>query len=50
MMRTENIPVDNATYAWCGEYWITLTTWQEKIPVEMLCALHYAERILQYIP
>ena len=49
-MKIENIPVDNTTYAWCGEYWITLTTWQEKIPVEMVCVLHYAERILQYIP
>ena len=44
-MILEDIPTDNTVYAWCGEYFITLTIWQEKFPVEMLCALHYAERI-----
>jgi len=44
-MILENIPLDKTTYAWCGEYFIQLSIWQEKFPVEMLCALHYAERI-----
>ena len=44
-MRTIIPQTDNTTYAWCGEYFISLSTWQEKFPVEMLCVLHYAERI-----
>ena len=44
-MILENIPFDNTIYAWCGEYFIQLSIWQEKFPVEVLCALHYAERI-----
>ena len=44
-MILENIPFDDTIYAWCGEYFIQLSIWQEKFPVEMLCALHYAERI-----
>ena len=48
-MILENIPTDNTVYAWCGEYFITLSIWQEKFPVEMICALHYAEKMAQYI-
>jgi len=48
-MILENIPLDKITYAWCGEYFIQLSTWQEKFPVEMLCVLHYAERVTQHI-
>jgi len=48
-MILENIPLDETTLAWCGEYWIILSTWQEKFPVEMICVLHYAERVTQHI-
>ncbi len=44
-MILENIPFDDTVYAWCGEYFIQLSIWQEKLPVEMIGALHYAERI-----
>jgi hypothetical protein len=44
-MILENIPFDDTIYAWCGEYFIQLSIWQEKFPVEMLCALHYAEKV-----
>ena len=49
-MIIEDIPLDKTTYAWCGEYFIQLSIWQEKFPVEMLCALHYAERMSQIFP
>ena len=49
-MIQENISVDSTVYAWCGEYFITLSIWQQKFPVEMICALHYAEKLFSYMP
>ena len=48
-MIQENISVDSTVYAWCGEYFITLSIWQQKFPVEMICALHYAEKLFLYM-
>jgi len=47
-MFIEDAYSDSTMYAWCGEYFITLSIWQEKFPVEMLCILHYAEKTIEY--